>query len=408
MPRREVGRIVRLAVWSVQTTLLVHLAYLWLPALAAVWRRIRPGAQIRTTDDRARARRVAVLIPAHDEAAVLGNLLGDLRAQTYSPIDVFVVADNCQDGTAVVAREGGAACVERTTGGAASTKHAALRELWRTARAELTAKDAVMILDADHRVPADFVATLVGCEAQVTQAAYREDLETGNALASLDGISRVVQHQLAEAGRVQLGLSAMLVGSGMLFDVEVFERLIELPTRTLVEDREWQLHLAKDGIYVHWTDATAARSEPVDSFGRLDQQRGRWLRGRWRLVRALGGPLVVAAVSRRDLNLLDKLFDQIQLPRSLVGLGLLGPVVLRSLPARLPGLWPTPLLVAMLGAFASYFGLGLWLAGAPASAYVALLRAPLFMVRMLAITSLSLFARRYEAWVPTPHRGHHD
>lgn len=390
----------RSGIQVVQTIWLFQLLYLWVPAAAAAWRRLA-GAAVPLSS--ARPRTVAVLIPAHDEAAVLGQLLADLRAQTHPSCRVYVVADNCSDATAAVARGAGASCVERSTPGQESTKQLALQYLWRTEQASLAGSDAVLVVDADHRLPADFVAALVACGEPVVQAAYREDVEVGNSVAALDAISRIVWHQLAQAGRIQLGLSALLAGSGMLFDYPVFQRLIVMPQQTIVEDRAWQLALARDGIHVHWTDATAARSEPTRSPSVLDQQRGRWLRGRWLLLRQMGGPLLVTALRRADADLLDKLYDQVQPPRSLFGLVLAGLTALHTLPWRVPGLWPARLLVPMCGAFVAYVGLGLKLANLPARAYLALLSAPVFMMRMAWITLVSLISHRYDRWAVTPH-----
>lgn len=52
----------------------------------------------------------AILICARNEAAVIGDLLASLRAQTYPRelLTVYVLADNCTDDTARIAREGGA------------------------------------------------------------------------------------------------------------------------------------------------------------------------------------------------------------------------------------------------------------------------------------------------------------
>ena len=59
--------------------------------------------------------RYAVLISARNEAAVIGHLLESLRRQDYpaEKLSLFVVADNCTDNTADVARMGGAMVYER-------------------------------------------------------------------------------------------------------------------------------------------------------------------------------------------------------------------------------------------------------------------------------------------------------
>ena len=57
----------------------------------------------------------AVLIPARNEEDVIGNLITSIRKQDYPSelVTIFVVADNCTDNTAKIARDMGAICYER-------------------------------------------------------------------------------------------------------------------------------------------------------------------------------------------------------------------------------------------------------------------------------------------------------
>ena len=52
--------------------------------------------------------RLTVLVPAHDEALTIAATLESLWGQTQAPGQVVVVADNCTDDTAEIAREHGA------------------------------------------------------------------------------------------------------------------------------------------------------------------------------------------------------------------------------------------------------------------------------------------------------------
>ena len=59
--------------------------------------------------------RYAVLIAARNEEAVIGHLIDSLKKQDYPQelVDIYVVADNCSDRTAEMARDHGAAVFER-------------------------------------------------------------------------------------------------------------------------------------------------------------------------------------------------------------------------------------------------------------------------------------------------------
>src|SRR5438876_610308 len=120
----------------------VCLAYL-VPALVGCWRTTRsPTVAIRSD-----TRTFAILIPAHNEATTMPAALESLAVLDY-PADrvrVYVVADNCSDGTAEVARMHGAECVERSDPTRRGKGFAIAAGLERIGREE---PDVVMILDA--------------------------------------------------------------------------------------------------------------------------------------------------------------------------------------------------------------------------------------------------------------------
>ena len=98
-----------------------------------------------------RTRRLAVLVPAHNEAAVIGRLQRSLSLLTYPRelFDVFVVADNCTDRTAEIARDAGAIVYERETVTLRAKGHA-LRWLLERVRAHGT-YDAYVVLTRTPR-----------------------------------------------------------------------------------------------------------------------------------------------------------------------------------------------------------------------------------------------------------------
>ncbi|MEO6398581.1 MAG: glycosyltransferase, partial [Tepidiformaceae bacterium] len=98
--------------------------------------------------------RFALIICARNEEAVLEGIIADLAAQTYPAdlTDILVVAHNCTDGTASVAQRRGAAVLELETG-APGKSQAILAGISHLQRAY----DLVGVLDADSRVPNDFL-----------------------------------------------------------------------------------------------------------------------------------------------------------------------------------------------------------------------------------------------------------
>jgi len=99
------------------------------------------------TDPVAKPLRLTVLVPAHDESATIAATLESLWAQERPPERVVVVADNCTDDTADVARRGGADVF--TTVGNSGKKAGALNQALAERFAHVDGRDVVMIMDAD-------------------------------------------------------------------------------------------------------------------------------------------------------------------------------------------------------------------------------------------------------------------
>ena len=88
--------------------LAIPTAVLCLEIVAGV---MRP--QVPTRSNRDPRRRLAVLVPAHNESAVIAATLEDIKARLRAGDRLLVVADNCTDDTAAVAGLSGAEVVER-------------------------------------------------------------------------------------------------------------------------------------------------------------------------------------------------------------------------------------------------------------------------------------------------------
>lgn len=227
---------------------------------------------------------LAVLIPAHDEETTLAATLASVRRSDY-PSDrlrVLVVADNCTDDTAAVARRAGAEVIERfdeARRGKGYALEVGLAEL-------LTGcPDGVLILDADCELPPDALARLsadltAGCEA--VQAA-RLPRNPGRPAAAVAAVGSSIENAVS-AGRCRLGLPVALRGSGMLFGCRLLERL---PWRAygLVEDAEYGACLARNGVRIRFRpDVVVVGEVPADA-ATLARQRTRWRTALWS-----GGP----------------------------------------------------------------------------------------------------------------------
>ena len=405
-----------LALGAGQALVAVQALYLYFPLAGALLARWLPDPQ--PDAPAAPPGRLAVLIAAHDEAAVIGGALDALAAQTYPALgyDVFVVADGCTDETVALARRAGATTFERA-GEGPSTKGQALRWLWQRVRPYGHA--GVVVLDADNEAAPDFLAAIaaeLGRGHAVVQGLRRAKSSEGGT-TGLDALTELCTHRIGAAGRVWMGLGAPLMGSGVGYQAAVFDHLIADVGETVVEDCEWQARLALAGRWVHWTDRAVVYDEKTARPEAMGTQRTRWLAGRGQVARAYVGPLLARFGRTGDLRALDTALYLVAPPRSLLLAALAGFTGLALVGDRawaggamggagLPGVWPLWGWLALDLGFVAYVLAGLALDGARWREYGRLGRSlaqlPRFTWQMTRASWQALTGAAVR-WVPTPH-----
>lgn len=251
---------------------------------AATWRRLRSERlEFPATGD---PNRFLVVIPAHDEAGVIGITVRSCLALDYDRqrFQVVVIADNCTDSTAAEAEAAGAIVVRRATLDRRS-KGYALEDFFGGAigSTAIQRPDAFVLVDADTNVDRDLLRAF-------DQSLRRgDDFVQGyytvrNADASWRTQLLTYAFSLANgvwlAGIDQLGISIGLKGNGMCFRAAALERF---PWRAhgLVEDMEFAWHLRIAGERVRWQPAARVYGEMVSRGGAgAISQRQRWEKGR--------------------------------------------------------------------------------------------------------------------------------
>lgn len=246
---------------------------------------------------------LGVLVPAHNEATSIRPTVESVLASRYPAdrVKLLVVADNCADDTALVARRAGATVLERRD--ERRGKGYAL-ELGTEALLG-QGVDGVVVLDADCELPPDGLeqfARELRAGAGAVQAARLPRLEaaTGSRVAATAGswIENAVS-----AGRERVGLPVPLRGSGMLFARDTLTR-VPWTAYGLVEDAEYGQMLTRAGVKVRFRLDVVVRGEVPADARTLARQRARWrtalfsggwrgLPGRWLASK----PLVLAQLA---------------------------------------------------------------------------------------------------------------
>ncbi|GAC1630560.1 MAG: glycosyltransferase family 2 protein [Nevskia sp.] len=350
--------------------------------------------------------RFDVVVPAHNEASIIARTVASLRRIDW-PADryrVLVVADNCTDNTAALARAAGAEVLERFDDGRRG-KGYALAFAFDASRGDGRA-DAVVIVDADAEVSTNL---LEACAARIERGAQAVQVHYGilNPLASwrtrLLTIAKAAFHLVRSRARERLGLSCGLRGNGWCVTHRL---LVEVPYRafSLTEDLEYGITLGLNGHRVHYADEAHSDADMVTNEETAGRQRQRWEGGRFQLIRSRTLPLLRAALAKRSAVCLDLAFDLLVLPLSYVTLNV---VALLGLAVIAAGLW-SGLLAWLWLALGCALALllhvlrGWQLSGMGRQGLVDLARAPFFIAWKLAVV---LQRQASKAWVRTEREG---
>ena len=243
-----------------------------------------------------RGKRVAVLIAARNEQAVIGELIDSIRAQDYPQhlIDIVVGADNCSDRTAEITRERGARVFERQ-----DTEHVGkgyvLNFLLHKLRSLGLSYDAYIVLDADNILDPGFIAAMCGCAEQVHDivTCYRNSKNYGdNWISAGIGLWFLRESRYLNGARAAVGSSCAVSGTGFLFTRKILERCGGWHFFLLTEDIEFTIDNVTDGIKIGYCpDAVTYDEQPV-TFKQSWRQRMRWSRGYMQVFARYGGRLL--------------------------------------------------------------------------------------------------------------------
>ena len=343
----------------------------------------------------------AVVVPAHDEAATIERLLMSLRAQDY-PTDAYavhVVADNCEDDTAARARAMGVWVHERHDLSLRGKGHALAWVIPRV-RAGDPPPDAWLFLDADSIVAPDLLGQLAATFARgadVVQARYealpRPDSWTSEARRAA---FTLINH-VRPLGKRWFGGSAGLKGNGMAFTDDAL-RTVPWRASSLAEDVEQHLRLIARGYRVTYAPEARVWADMPTTLAAARSQNERWEAGRLALARQRGWAMLAYGIRHGNITALDAIIEQFVPPfAALIGLtltGLLAAVLGRS--RRLAGL----LGLSLLGQ-ACYTFVGLKVAGVPRSTWLALARAPIYLLWKIGLYGRVVRGRGPREWVRT-------
>lgn len=237
--------------------------------------------------------RLLFLVPAHDEALLIEACVRSLRSLRY-PEDrytVVVIADNCSDRTAALARGAGADCLERTDRERRGKPYAIA---WALEQLPWDPYDAVVIVDADSVVDPDFATRLAGVAPLADKAAqgYHTVLNPAeSALTRLGALVGCGNHRFAYPVKQRAGFNTPLLGNGMAIGTGVLARH-GWNAYSICEDWEMYAALTAAGVRIDGVPDAIVASQEARTLDQSASQRRRWTAGKLTVLARYLGPLV--------------------------------------------------------------------------------------------------------------------
>jgi len=248
------------------------------------------------------------IIPAHNEEKVIASLIESLKNQTYDKnlYDIYVIADNCTDNTAKIAKDLGAIVYERFDS-VNKTKGHALNWFLSKKIKENADYDAFFVFDSDNIVDKNFITNMNKklCQGEDVVQGYRDIKNpTDNWISAGYALFYWTMHRFYHLARYNLGLSTLLNGTGFMVKFDVIKKT-GWDTKTLTEDIEFSLQRIIKGKRLGWaTDAIVYDEQPT-TFRQSWSQRSRWTIGHIQCVELYTGELLKSVKEHKKMMNLD-------------------------------------------------------------------------------------------------------
>jgi cellulose synthase/poly-beta-1,6-N-acetylglucosamine synthase-like glycosyltransferase len=246
---------------------------------------------------------VAVLVPAHNEALGVGATLATIQPQLQADDRLVVIADNCTDNTAAIARSLGAIVLERQ-----DTEHKGKGYALDYGLQSLTANppDVVIVIDADtevHPHSIDRIANLVKSSGRPVQATNLLNAPPqSHPKTAISVFAMIVKNLVRNQGLTRLGFPCHLQGTGMAFPWSLVDR-VSFATGNIVEDMKLGLDFATMGYPpIFCAEAKVTGEFPQQETG-AKSQKTRWEHGHLQTLITQVPKLFAASFRQRRLDL---------------------------------------------------------------------------------------------------------
>lgn len=362
----------------------------------------------------AKANKFAVLICARNEEEVICELIKSIKKQTYDKklITVFVMADNCTDGTAKCAHKAGAVVYERFDKELVGKGYALNMLLQNISRDYPEGFDGYFVFDADNLLSEDYIEkmNLVFSNGYDIVTSYRNSKNYGeNWISAGYALWFLRESKYLNEARMLAGTSCAVSGTGFMFSRKVLEEQGFWPFHLLTEDIEFSVHHIIEGYKIGFADAVLYDEQPT-TFAQSWHQRMRWACGFLQVFKKYGKKLA-RGMARGSFSCYDMVMN-IMPALVLTGVSIVFNAVLVCMSIANGDMLYAAMTVlkTFLGLYTTVFVIGLvtviteWkriYVSAPKKIFYAF-TFPLFMMTYIPICVVALFKKK-TAWKPIIH-----
>lgn len=365
----------------------------------------------------AKNNKFAVLISARNESAVIAHLLESINNQTYPKelVDIFVVADNCTDNTAEIARSCGANVYERfdkVNVGKGYALNFVLRKIKKDFGRD--AYDGYFVFDADNVLAPNYIEEMnkTFSDGYKILTSYRNSKNYGDSWISAGyALWFLRESKYLNYPRMLLNTSCAISGTGFLFSKEIAEEINGWKYYLLTEDIEFTVDHVTNDYKIGYCKNAVLYDEQPSEFKQSIRQRMRWAKGYFQVFCNYGSRLVKGTVSGKSFSCYDMSMSII--PAVLVTLATLSINGAAILAGLISGISVMPVVVSLIkcvaGMYAMLYAIGLittiteWkqIYTSNAKKILYSFTFPLFMMTYVPITVAAMFKK--VEWTPIIH-----
>lgn len=251
----------------------------------------------------------AYFIAAHNEEAVIANLVRSIKQQDYPQelIDVFVVADACTDETARAAREAGAIVYERNDLARKGKSWVMDYGFERILREYPGVHEGFFIFDADNLISPEYTRIMNDAfdQGYMAVTSYRNSKNFGSSWISAAYATAFLREaRFLNNARMICGTSCAVSGSGYLISAKIVEGMRGWQFHSLTEDIQFSTFCAVHGVRIAYAPAEFFDEQPV-TFAASWKQRMRWTKGFYQVFFTYGAHLIKSMVRFRRFSAYD-------------------------------------------------------------------------------------------------------